>query len=203
MKKTNQQFNIVLSGVGGQGLITLGNIISEAGFLEGKEVKMSELHGLSQRGGSIVAQVRIGKNIFSPLIPQGEADLVLAMERSEALKVCNYASKKRTVFLINDFEIYSPSFGNQKLPSLDKIISDIKPFSKKNYIIKASNIIQEKLGKGVLAGIFMISGAAYKKLIPIKPSSILKAIELNVPCDFDLNKKAFLLAEKNFDLWKI
>ncbi|MCX6737973.1 MAG: indolepyruvate oxidoreductase subunit beta [Candidatus Parcubacteria bacterium] len=198
MKKNNQQFNIVLSGVGGQGLITLGNIISEAGFLEGKEVKMSELHGLSQRGGSVAVQVRIGKDLSSPLIAQGEADLVLAMERNEALKSCHYASKNKTIFLINDFEIYSPSFGNQKLPSLDKIISEIKPFSKKNYTIKASDIVQKQLGLGVLAGIFMISGAANEKLIPIKPLSILKAIELNVPCDFDLNKKAFLLAKDNF-----
>jgi indolepyruvate ferredoxin oxidoreductase beta subunit len=198
MKKNNQQFNIVLSGVGGQGLITLGNIISEAGSLEGKEIKMSELHGLSQRGGSVAVQVRIGKNILSPLITQGDADLVLAMERNEALKSCHYASKNKTIFLINDFEIYSPSFGNQKLPSLDKIISEIKPFSKKNYIIKATEIISKELGVGVLTGIFMISGAAHNRLIPIKPSSILKAIELNVPCDFSLNKKAFLLAKDNF-----
>lgn len=198
MEKNNQQFNIVLSGVGGQGLITLGNIIAEAGFLEGKEIKMSELHGLSQRGGSVAVQVRIGKNLLSPLITQGAADLVLAMERNEVLKSCHYASKNRTVFLINDFEIHSPSFGDQKLPNLDKIIAEIKPFSKNNYIIKGSDIVDKELGVGVLAGIFMISGAAHKNLIPIKPSSILKAIELNVPCNFSLNKKAFLLAKDNF-----
>ncbi|MBU3964543.1 indolepyruvate oxidoreductase subunit beta [Patescibacteria group bacterium] len=200
MKKNNQQFNIVLSGVGGQGLITLGNIIAEAGFLEGNEVKMSELHGLSQRGGSVAVQVRIGKSIFSPLITRGEADLVLAMERSEALKSCCFSSRKRTIFLINDFEIYSPSFGNQKLPALEKIISEIKPFAKEIYSIKASDIVQEHLGLSILAGVFILSGAAHKGLIPLSPANILKAIKENVPTRMELNEKAFYLAKNNFKI---
>ncbi|MBU1045664.1 indolepyruvate oxidoreductase subunit beta [Patescibacteria group bacterium] len=198
MKKNNRQFNIVLSGVGGQGLITLGNIIAEAGFLGGNEVKMSELHGLSQRGGSVAVQVRLGKGVFSPLIPQGEADLILAMERNEALKSGHFSSKKKTIFLINDFEIYSPSFGNQKLPGLGKIISEIKPFAKKVHSIKASDIVQERLGLGILAGVFMLSGAVHKGLIPISPANVLKAIKNNVPRGLELNEKAFFLAKDNF-----
>ncbi len=200
MKKKNRQFNIVLLGVGGQGLITLGNIITQAGFLEGNEVKMSELHGLSQRGGSVAVQIRLGKDIFSPLIPQGEADLVLAMERNESLKGCYFSSKKKTIFLINDFEIYSPSFGGQKLPGLGEVISEIKPFAKKVYSIKASDIVKEHLGLGILAGVFMLSGATHKELIPISPANVLKAIKENVPREFGLNKKAFFLAKNNFNL---
>jgi len=200
MKKNNKQFNIILAGVGGQGPITLGKIITETGFLQGFEVKMSELHGLSQRGGSVTVQIRMGKNIFSPLVSQGEADLVLALERSEALKGCYYASKKRTIFLINDFEIYSPSFGSQKLPGLKEIIFEIRPFARKIYTVKASEAVQKNFGLAVLAGVFVLSGAVHKGLIPVSPENLLKAIKSNVPRGFDLNKKAFSLAKDNFEI---
>ncbi len=91
----NKEINIVISGVGGQGLITLGKVLARAAFLEGKDIKMSELHGLSQRGGSVAVQVRFGKKVYSPLISVQGADLVIAMERNEALKSCALADKEK------------------------------------------------------------------------------------------------------------
>ncbi|MEA3452960.1 MAG: indolepyruvate oxidoreductase subunit beta [Patescibacteria group bacterium] len=200
MKNKNKQFNTVLSGVGGQGLITLGKIISQAAFFEGEEVKMSELHGLSQRGGSVAVQVRFGKNIYSPLVAQAQADLVLSLERNESLKNCYFASKNKTIFLINDFSIFSPSFGNNKLPSLEKILEDIKLFTKKTYTIKASETTREKLGTEIVSGVYMLSGAIFKGLIPIKPANLLKAIKVVLGKNFDINKKAFDLAKKSFNI---
>jgi len=196
MRKADKTFNIVISGVGGQGLITLSWIIAEAAFLEGKDVKMSELHGLSQRAGSVAVQIRIGENIFSPLVPQGEADLVLALEKNEVLKNCYFTSKKRTIFLLNDFEIYSPSFEGKKLPSLEKI----KPFAKRIYRVKASDMVREKLGTEIVAGVYVLSGAVFKGLLPLKPANLLKAIKMIVPRGFDVNKKAFYLAKKGFNI---
>jgi len=200
MKNKDKQFNIVLSGVGGQGLITLGKIISQAAFFQGEEVKMSELHGLSQRGGSVSVQVRFGDNIYSPLVAQAQADLVLSLERNESLRNCYFASKNKTIFLINDFSIFSPSFGNKKLPSLQKILTDIKPFAKKIYTIKASEIARERLGIEIIAGVYMLSGAAFNGLIPIKPNNLLKAIKTIVTKNFEVNKKAFNLAKRNFNI---
>ena len=82
----HKTFNIILSGVGGQGIITLLQILAEAAFVEKYDVKTSELHGLSQRGGSVVAHLRFGEKIFSPLIKATEADLILSLEISEAVR---------------------------------------------------------------------------------------------------------------------
>ena len=71
-------FNIIISGIGGQGIITLTRILAEAALLQGLDVKTSELHGLSQRGGSVETHIRFGRNIFSPLVRQGSADLIIS-----------------------------------------------------------------------------------------------------------------------------
>ncbi len=197
MTKKNQPFNIVISGVGGQGLITLGRIICQAAFLEGKDIKMSELHGLSQRGGSVSVQVIIGKNLNSPLVPRAQADLVLALEASEALKNCHLAAKNRTTFLINNFFIYSPSFGDKKQVSLKDILKTIRSCSRRTYVIEASKIVEEKLGSSIVAGIYMVSGAVFGGLIPLKPVDVLKAIKMLVPKNPEINIAAFRLAQKS------
>lgn len=191
-------FNIILSGIGGQGLITLSRIIAEAAILEKKDVKISELHGLSQRGGSVIVQIRIGKNIYSPLIPRGKANLILVLELEETLKNCYFASKKSgTVFLINNQQIFSPTFEGQKLPSGNEILKTINKFSKKTILVDAAEVVKKEIGTEVVAGIFMISYTSLKKLIPIKPDSILEAIKKTIPEKYlDINLKAFNLAKK-------
>lgn len=74
-------FNIIISGIGGQGVITLTRILAETAFLEGYDVKTSELHGLSQRGGSVETHIRFGKNIYSPLIMPSQVDLIIDLTR--------------------------------------------------------------------------------------------------------------------------
>ena len=101
-RKMNKDFNIILSGVGGQGIITLLSLIDEAAFIEDYNVKSSEIHGLSQRGGSVEAHVRFGEKINSPLVSNGEANLIISLEILEALRSASMAGKQ-TQFLINDF----------------------------------------------------------------------------------------------------
>lgn len=72
--------NIVFAGLGGQGVITASDITAEAAAAAGYDVKKSEVHGMSQRGGSVTADIRFGKIVFSPLVPQGEADFLLAVD---------------------------------------------------------------------------------------------------------------------------
>lgn len=82
--------NIMLAGVGGQGVLLASEVISRAALKEGYDVKKSEVHGMAQRGGSVVSNVRFGEKVYSPLIAEGEADILLAFEKLEALRWIDY-----------------------------------------------------------------------------------------------------------------
>lgn len=98
--------NILLVGVGGQGTILASNILS-TGLLEaGYDVKMSEVHGMAQRGGSVSTQVRYGKQVFSPLIGEGQADILVSFEVMEALRWLDYLKPAGKV-IINNYKIPS------------------------------------------------------------------------------------------------
>lgn len=96
--------NIVICGVGGQGIILASNVLCTAAFAEGNDVKKSEVHGMAQRGGSVITHVRFGKKVHSPLIEQGTADLILAFEKLEALRYLSYV-KPEGMIIVNDREI--------------------------------------------------------------------------------------------------
>jgi len=188
---TNKNFNLVIVGIGGQGQITLLKILAEACLAENYDFKTSELHGLSQRGGSVEVHIRWGKIIFSPLVNQGRADLVLSLEFQESLRALYYASQK-TKFLINNYLL---PIAQEKMFSQKEILSSIKKFTQNIEIAEAGKICQEKLANELLAGVYLLSLASKKNLIPLKPQSILKAIEKVVPQKYlELNIKAFNLA---------
>lgn len=96
--------NILIVGVGGQGTLLASKILGYLAQLENKQCKLSEVHGMSQRGGSVVTHVRIGDNIYSPIISEGEADIILAFEKLEALRWRHYLKEGGTI-IINDQEI--------------------------------------------------------------------------------------------------
>ena len=188
------KYNILIVGVGGQGLITLLKIISEAAISKGYDIKTSELHGLSQRGGSVEVHISFGEKIYSPLTRQGSADLIIALEAQEAKKACYYASEQ-TIFLINNF--FAPIPG-QKLEKKESILKDLEKFSKNAIPIPASEICKKEIGSSVVAGVYLISLASFEKILPIDSSLILKAIKKTVPKKYlDINQRAFKLAEKN------
>jgi len=197
MKKNVKEFNIVIVGTGGQGLITLLEIISEAALSEGFDVKTSELHGLSQRGGSVEVHITFGKKVLSPLVSQGEANLIIALEIQEASKACYYSSKKaQTIFLVNNFSV--PISGTTPKTS-NQVLKELGRFSQKAILVSASDICQKELETNVVAGVYLLSLAVVKKLLPLKPNSILKTIKKKIPEKyFELNKKAFDLA-KNYE----
>jgi len=187
-------FNIIIVGVGGQGLITMTQILAQAALIENLDIKTSELHGLSQRGGSIDTTIRFGSKVYSPLIKQGGADLVISMELQETLRACYYASKEsKTVFLINDFIKLIPGKASADKA---KILKSLKEFSENIINIPASEICTKELGKEVVSGIYLVSLAAFKGLLPLKSESILEAIKKIIPEEhLELNIKAFNLAK--------
>jgi len=184
------EFNIVIAGVGGQGLVTLLRILAQAALLEGRDVKTSELHGLSQREGSVQAHVRIGKKIFSPLVQNSKADLIFGLEPVEALRIIDFLNKN-TFSLINKKTI--PYLGG---PSGKEIFEKIKKLPGKVFLVDASEICQGQLGNEVLTGIFLLGFALSKSAIPLKSDSLIRAIKDIIPREFfEENKKAFQLGK--------
>jgi indolepyruvate ferredoxin oxidoreductase beta subunit len=109
--------SVILVGVGGQGTILTSKILAEGLLRAGYDVKMSEIHGMSQRGGSVTTHIKFGERIFSPVICRSEADVMVAFEKVEALRYLDYL-KPGGRLIINDQEIYSQSVlsGNEAYP---------------------------------------------------------------------------------------
>lgn len=185
----DKTFNLIINGVGGQGVITLLSLVDQAALIEGYDIKSSELHGLSQRGGSVETHVRFGKKVYSPLVANGKADLIISLEMLEALRE-TAKSGKQTVFLINDF--VSPFQGSLSKEEIKKHFSELK---NKTYVVPASDICKEKLQNEVVSTIYLLGYAVSKNLIPLKKESVIEAIKQIVPEKYrELNINAFNLA---------
>jgi indolepyruvate ferredoxin oxidoreductase, beta subunit len=91
--------SVLFSGVGGQGIVLASSILAKCAFLSGLMVKESELHGMAQRGGSVISHVRFGHEVFSPLIPKGAVDFLVALEELEGLRNSYYLKPSATIIL--------------------------------------------------------------------------------------------------------
>jgi len=182
----DKTFNLIINGVGGQGIITLLILIDQAAMIEGYDVRSSELHGLSQRGGSVETHVRFGKKVNSPLIPNGKADLIMSLEMLEAARETAKAGKQ-TRLLINDFIF--PFQGSLSKDEISKILNESK---NEVTIIKASDVCKEKLQNEVVSTIYMLGYAISKNMVPIKKESVLLAIDQKFPEKYkQININAF------------
>jgi len=188
-----KEFNLVVVGVGGQGLLTLAGAIARAALEHGYEVRASELHGLSQRFGSIEACLRFGKNIYSPLVRQASADLIIALEPMETVKACYYAGPQ-TTFLLDTRPIVPNVMYQEKTkyPSLNEIKRRISKFTSKIITVEASEEVKKLTGSTIAANIYMLGYAASRGLIPLKKPWLLKGVKEVVPAKtFEINKKVF------------
>ncbi len=197
---SKEVFDLMLTGVGGEGVLTTGVIITKAAHDEGNFLGGVQLHGLSQRGGSIPTFVRFGskEKIHSPGIMKTDADLILALEPIEAVKAVEYARKEKTTILINNYP-YMPVYGNLQnvaYPTIQNIKKKIKPFAKEVGVIEADKVAEEKLGNIVYGNTIMIGAAIGSKKLPIKKETMKKALKDVVPRGVEKNLKAFELGLK-------
>lgn len=193
-EKNNKVFNCVIVGTGGQGLITLLEILSDAAVKNGLDAKTSELHGLSQRGGSVEVHIKFGKKVFSPLVEAKKADLIVGLEMQECLKAA-YFSGPQTQYLINKTEVAIPG---KPLLAEEEIIGNLKKFTKKIEVIDANGICQKELGTAAVSGVYLLCLASFKNLIPLSPDSMREAIKSSVAAKhLEVNMKAWELAKKN------
>ncbi len=186
--KTDKNFNLIITGYGGQGVITLADLISKIALKENFKVKQAELHGLAQRGGSVQTHVRFGNQVWSPKVKRASADLVIALDLLEAGRGCLWADPAKTKILANS-EIFWPY--EEKIDS-EKIIDDIKKFAKELELVNATQKVKELTGKTISTNIFMLAAAIDKGFLPFKKEIVWEVISENLKPEFlDENKKVF------------
>lgn len=150
-----RRYNIVVAGVGGQGLLTLGRVLGNAAIEAGIDATIAETHGLAQRGGSLIVQVRLGEG-ESPMVPRGAADLLMGLEALETARRIIYANKD-TRIVMNNF-IWPPPL--ETYPDIDQIIGKIRERGLKLYIVDANKISEEITGT-IISANMAILGFAY------------------------------------------
>lgn len=192
------EFNLIITGVGGQGGLTLSRIIGNAAMKEGYNVRIGETLGMSQRYGSVLSYLRFGEEVYSPLIEEGDADLMLALEPAEALRNARFLSGK-SYAIINAYPIHTATtlVGKEKYPSLEEIrnsLSKICTVEMENFQEEADKINSRTLG------VLMLGFAYGKGLIPLKKESILNGIQETLkPKLWEINIKAL---ERGIELAK-
>lgn len=189
--KTEQNFNLIISGFGGQGVITLADLVSKIALSQNYKVKQSELHGLAQRGGSVQTHVRFGNQIWSPKVKRASADLVIALDLLEAARGCLWADPAKTKILANS-EFFWPY--EEKIDS-EKISDDIKKFAKELKLVDATQKVKKLTGKTISTNIFMLAAAIKNGFLPFKKETAWNVISENLKPEFlDENKKVYQAA---------
>jgi indolepyruvate ferredoxin oxidoreductase beta subunit len=185
---SHQITNVLLVGVGGQGILLASEILAEAAMLAGFDVKKSEIHGMSQRGGSVVSHVRFGTEVFSPIVPEGEGHILFGFELMETVRSLPLLKPGGTV-VANDLQISPPSvlMGHETYPiGLAELIkgqfADFLLVDGQKLAIEAGNV---RAANTVLLG-------AVSKRLNIPEEQWLHALEKMVPPKaVAVNVKAF------------
>jgi len=182
--------NILLTGVGGQGTILASNIVAEVGMALGYNVKKAEVHGMSQRGGSVVSQVRWGQQVFSSIIPPGEADYLLAFEKLEAVRALIFLRPGGQ--LIADPHAIPPvtvTSGDAQYPDDEAIRAQLAGVTPHVHWIPGVAIAEE-FGNAKAANVALLG--AFSALLGHDPDLWLEIIRQRVPPKFmNLNERAF------------
>lgn len=180
-----QVTSIILTGVGGQGTVLAGRILSRAAASSGKEVKVADLHGMAQRGGSVITHVRFGSRVYSPVIPSGTADYLVAFEKLEACR-CLPFLKRGGVLIVNNQEIPplpvligAASYPQEVLEILDMhveklVVVDALKKAKEAGSVKAVNMVL----LGVLARYLSISKESWEEAILTSVKSESREVNL-------------------------
>ncbi|WP_373899030.1 indolepyruvate oxidoreductase subunit beta [Haloimpatiens sp. FM7315] len=182
--------SVLFVGVGGQGTILASKTLAEGLMKNGYDVKMSEVHGMAQRGGSVTTQVRFGEKVYSPLIEKGKADVIVAFEKSEAARWIPYL-KKDGYIVVNDYEIYPVPvlIGQEKYP--ENVLDELRRVVDNKIIMNASKMAEE-LGT-IKAQNIILLGALIKAL-KLDNLNWEKILEESLPAKIvDINKKAIKL----------
>ncbi|MEM0266655.1 MAG: indolepyruvate oxidoreductase subunit beta [Archaeoglobaceae archaeon] len=182
------KLNVLVVGVGGQGALTTAHLIARSAMKAGFNVVTAETHGMAQRGGSVEVHVRIGE-VFSPLIPDGSADVVLALEPVEALRYARFIGEK-TVVVLNNRKIVPPSVavGLGKYPELEEIVEKLRKVAGKVFVVPATDLAM-KVGDAVVTNVVIVGILLSLMKMPFKLEHVEEAIR-EMMRDSEINVKA-------------
>jgi indolepyruvate ferredoxin oxidoreductase beta subunit len=176
-----ENYNLIITGVGGQGNVLSSQLIGQALVGKGYFVTIGETYGASQRGGSVMSHIRISsKKQLSPLIPRGKADIVVGLEPVEALRVLTTYGNPQTVVIANTRPIYpvDVTSGDEKYPEPEEIQKALESLSRKIYSIAATEKAME-MGSPILGNMIMIGALLELNLLPLGPSEFREILAKN------------------------
>jgi indolepyruvate ferredoxin oxidoreductase, beta subunit len=193
----NEKRDILIVGVGGQGIILASEILADAGKEAGFDVKKSEVHGMSQRGGSVSTHVRFGRQVFSPLIRDGEADLLLSFELLESLRWINFVHPQGSI-LVNNLKInpLPVSTGSMQYPP--NIEHLLQQSGRQVQLIESVELAEQAGSKKAMNMVLL--GALSNLLPEIPDDTWLQVIQSRVPANTrEVNEQAFHLGRKSME----
>lgn len=193
-----KSYQIYIIGVGGQGTIKTATIIGEAAMAQGLNVVMSEVHGMAQRGGTVVTELKIGKDL-SPLNEKYSADLLLAFEPSELLRAINVIGKNTNIIASCSAIIpFTVSLGISKYPDINQIIERLGKKVNNLHLIDAERIAKEA-GNIITANIVILGAALATPQFPVKKDLIIESLKQNLPArSIDMNIKALEMGYQEY-----
>ncbi|MFH1646142.1 MAG: indolepyruvate oxidoreductase subunit beta [Chloroflexota bacterium] len=190
--------DLLVTGVGGQGVVLASDIIGETALAAGYDVKKTDTLGMAQRGGSVVSHVRLAPKVWSPLIREGEVDLLLAFEKLEAARWGHYL-RPGGVAIINSYEQppLSVSLGQEKYPSDDEIATALKRRTENIYFIDGTGRARE-LGNVRTLNIFMLG--CFSVFSPLEADAWRESIARRMPENIrEINLNAFETGRKEIE----
>jgi indolepyruvate ferredoxin oxidoreductase beta subunit len=198
MESNMKKMDVLICGVGGQGVVLASDIIGETAIAAGYDVKKTDTLGMAQRGGSVVSHVRLATKVWSPLIKEGEVDLILAFEKLEAARWSHYLHKDGIV-IVNDYEQppLSVSLGQEKYPDDDEITRVLKRQTEKVYIIDGNSRARE-LGNVRTLNVFMLG--CFSVFAPLEVDIWRESIAGRLPENIrEINLTAFEMGRKEIE----
>ncbi len=192
---SGQPLNVVLVGVGGQGTILASDLLAEAGLRLGYDVKQAEIHGMSQRGGSVISNLRWGSRVFSPIVARGCADVLIGFEKLETLRFSDYL-RHDGLALVNDYAIVpvTVSSGAATYPDDNLLREGIARMTPNQHWIRAVEIA-EQAGNLRTTNVVMLGALA--RILGLPKVAFQESIKVRVPLKYqDVNLLAF---DKGFE----
>jgi indolepyruvate ferredoxin oxidoreductase beta subunit len=189
-----KEFNIVLAGVGGQGTLLAAEAIGVAAVKDELNVRVSEIHGMAQRGGAVVSTVRIGEDALSSTVLDGQADVLLGFEPFETLRNLKYASEKTLVMMSTErIPPTELAAKNVKYPSVEKLVEKVRIFTCHVVLVDAPRLAK-KAGSSLAQNVVLLGALAGTGGLPVKTESLKEAIRELVPAKhLEMNLRAFEL----------
>lgn len=193
--------SLIVIGVAGQGNVVTSFLICNALLNEGYRVTFGQSYPAQQRGGPVINFIRISTDIqASPIIPEGRADVIVAMEPVEAMRMLNRYGNPDVITMVNPRPIQAIDIAGlgAKYPSVDKLMEDIEALSGKTWVVNATEEAQ-KLGNPIMANVILVGALVGSGVLPLDRKAMEPVLEERFPKDLDINMGAL---DKGIELMK-